>query len=139
MAETYYMIGEQARGEELFQEMIRDYPDHVWGYVGYSDQYWMECYDNRDYVNAMKILVKAYERDTLEDGDVVIERMTSLQIAAKENELEEYLQKKDSSVMPEVVSGGTQSDDERPVVPEYSELYNRLEKVRVTKFPKTNI
>ena len=104
LAETYYMLGNHDMGEKLFLKLIQDYPDNVWGYIGYSDEYWLEYTNNRDYEKALKILLDAYNRITIEESDIIIERLTDLQISMKKKELEEYLNKKDSNVVPKDIS-----------------------------------
>ena len=128
LAETYYLMGQPEVGEKLFIQLIEEYPDNAWGYIGYSDQYWLEK-DNKNYEKALKILNEAYNRSTLDESDDIVERLTGLHIAIKEKELEEYLKKK-------------KSDEKRPIVPEYSTLYQELlEKRRriTTKLERKNI
>jgi len=128
LAETYYLMGQPEVGENHFIQLIEEYPDNAWGYIGYSDQYWLEK-DNKNYEKALKILNEAYNRSTLDESDDIVERLTGLHIAIKEKELEEYLKKK-------------RSDEKRPIVPEYSTLYQELlEKKRriTTKSERKNI
>lgn len=92
-AETHYLLGNDIEGEILFKKMIKDFPDYVWGYVGYSDQYWLEreSWKGYDDEKALKILTEAYNRETIEEVDVIIERLTDLTIKVKKTELEEYM------------------------------------------------
>ena len=128
LAETYYLMGQPEVGENHFIQLIEEYPDNAWGYIGYSDQYWLEK-DNKNYEKALKILKEAYNRSTVDENDDIVERLTGLHIAIKEKELEEYLKKK-------------KSDEKRSIVPEYSTLYQELlEKKRriTTKSERKNI
>src|SRR6056297_149616 len=112
LAETYYLMGQPEVGEKLFIQLIEEYPDNAWGYIGYSDQYWLEK-DNKNYEKALKILKEAYNRSTVDENDDIVERLTGLHIAIKEKELEEYLKKKEP-------------DGKRPIVPKYRTLYQDL-------------
>ncbi len=112
LAETYYLMGQPEFGEKHFIQLIEEYPDNAWGYIGYSDQYWLEK-DNKNYKKALEILNEAYNRRTVDDSNDIVERLTGLHIAIKEKELEEYLKKE-------------KPDERRPIVPEYRTLYQEL-------------
>jgi tetratricopeptide (TPR) repeat protein len=128
LAETYYLMGQPEVGEKHFIQLIEEYPDNAWGYIGYSDQYWLEK-DYKNYEKALKILNEAYNRGTVNESDDIVERLTGLHIAIKKKELEEYLKKK-------------KPDEKRPIVPEYSTLYQELLEKRkriTTKSDRKNI
>ena len=38
-AETYFYLGESEKGEQKFKQIIKDYPNWAWGYIGWGDQY----------------------------------------------------------------------------------------------------
>ena len=38
-ADSYFHLGETRKGDELFEKMIDDFPDSVWGYLGWGDMY----------------------------------------------------------------------------------------------------
>jgi tetratricopeptide (TPR) repeat protein len=103
LAETYYLMGQPEVGEKHFIQLIEEYPDNAWGYIGYSDQYWLEK-DNKNYKKALKILNKAYNRRTVDDSNDIVERLTGLHIAIKEKELEEYLEKEKEDILHEDIT-----------------------------------
>ena len=39
LAETYFLIGEEEKGEKLFKNIIERYPEFLWGYLSWGDQY----------------------------------------------------------------------------------------------------
>jgi len=128
LAETYYLMGQPEVGEKHFIQLIEEYPDNAWGYIGYSDQYWLEK-DNKDYEKALKILLDGYNRSTVDEIDDIVERLTGLHIAIKEKELDEYEKKKET-------------DEKKPIVPEYRALYQELLEKRkriTTKSERKNI
>lgn len=128
LAETYYLMGQPEVGEKHFIQLIEEYPDNAWGYIGYSDQYWLEK-DNKNYEKALEILLDGYNRRTVDDSNDIVERLTGLHIAIKEKELEEYLKKE-------------KLDEKRPIVPEYRTLYQELLERRkriTTKSERKNI
>ncbi len=38
-AESYFALDMQEKGEELFKNLIEEFPDNVWGYIGWGDMY----------------------------------------------------------------------------------------------------
>ncbi|WP_175438477.1 DUF1186 domain-containing protein [Fusibacter sp. 3D3] len=92
LAETYYLIGQPDVGERYYTELIEAYPDDVWGYVGYSDEYWMGKSEQLDFEKAFKILNEAYNRVTINESEIIVERLTNLTIAKKKKELEDYIE-----------------------------------------------
>ena len=38
-AESYFALGMQEEGEESFRKLIEEFPDNVWGYIGWGDMY----------------------------------------------------------------------------------------------------
>ena len=90
LAETHYRMGDPDVGETLFRNMISSYPDHVWGYVAYSDEYWLEDTEIKDYDKAMRILNTAFRELTIVESDVIADRMTRLEITASKEALAAY-------------------------------------------------
>lgn len=103
-AETYYLMGQPEIGEKHFIQLIDDYPDNVWGYTGYSDEYWMDYSKYKDYDKAFKILNKAYNRLSIHESDIIVERLTDLMIAMKKKELEHFLEAEKENTLTEGTS-----------------------------------
>lgn len=91
LAETYYLLGQAEIGEQHFIQLIEDFPDNVWGYTGYSDEYWMDYSKCKDYGKALDIMNKAYNRLTIKESDIIAERLTDMMIVMKKKELEHFL------------------------------------------------
>ena len=77
-AESHWRVGEVETAEARFEALIETNPDWPWGYVGWSDEYWMFRDSPKDYDRAEGILQRALERSNLEDRYVVGERLESL-------------------------------------------------------------
>ncbi len=173
LAETYYLLGQPEVGEQHFNQLIDDYPDNVWGYIGYSDKYWMDYSKHEDFDKAFSILNRAYHRLSIKESDIIAERLTDLMIAMKKKELEAFLEfekenavtegtsvadainylKRDSEEIPfsylkflednkavakEEILKEMKSNisDERPIIPEYAVLYQKLFNAREEKLRK---
>jgi tetratricopeptide (TPR) repeat protein len=92
LAETYFLLGQPEVGEQHFIQLIEEYPDNVWGYTGYSDKYWMDYSQYKDFDKALRILNRAYNRLSIKESDIIVERLTDLLIAMKKKELEDFLE-----------------------------------------------
>jgi len=77
-AEAYWRLGEVETAEARFEALIEADPDWPWGYVGWSDEYWLFRDSPKDYDRAEPILQRALERPGLEEREVVLERLESL-------------------------------------------------------------
>ena len=72
-AESYFKLGKIEEGDQAFQSLIKDYPDNVWGYIGWGDEYCL-----KDAERAEKIYKMALEKN-LEDREDVLDRLRSLE------------------------------------------------------------
>jgi hypothetical protein len=77
-AESYFRLGEVETAEARFEALIEAEPGSPWGYVGWSDEYWLFCDGPKNYDRAEHILQRALGRPDLEDRQVVLERLESL-------------------------------------------------------------
>jgi len=92
LAETYYLIDQPEIGEQHFIQLIENYPDNAWGYIGYSDEYCMNYSKCKDFNKAFKILNEAYNRLTITESDIIVERLTDLIIAIEEENLKNFIE-----------------------------------------------
>jgi hypothetical protein len=77
-AESCWRMDKIETAEQKFEALPQANPDWAWGYIGWSDQYWL-CQDSpKDYDRGQAILQRALERPDLEDRDVVLERLKKL-------------------------------------------------------------
>lgn len=79
-AECHFALGKTDQGEKLFEFLIKDYPDNVWGYIGWGDMY----APGIKYAKAPKDPAKAEQiykmalGKNLEDEEDVLERLKDL-------------------------------------------------------------
>lgn len=76
IAETHFYMGNIKKGDELFEKYLSDDPRWGWGWIGWSDFYWI-FYGNKqnDYPKAEAILKKALAVEELRDREDVMERL----------------------------------------------------------------
>jgi tetratricopeptide (TPR) repeat protein len=77
-AETLWRLGESKAAEAKFEALIEAYPDWAWGYIGWSDMYWLFRDSPKDYDRGEAILRQALDRPGLEGRKYVQERLDSL-------------------------------------------------------------
>ena len=79
-AESYLALGDAETGEKLFKELVEEFPDNIWGYVGWGDMYCFGRYSEKippDYDRAEEIYRMGLARcDT--DMDAIYERLEGL-------------------------------------------------------------
>jgi len=76
IAESYIKLGRQNEGDALFESYLKDDPQWGWGWIGWSDCYWI-FYGNKynDNEKAEAILKKALSIKGLRDREDVLERL----------------------------------------------------------------
>ena len=77
-ADSTWRLGEIDSAEARFEALIEANPDWAWGYVDWSDHYWLSCDGPKDYDRAETILVRAVDRPALEDREAVVKRLEEL-------------------------------------------------------------
>lgn len=77
-AKSYWRIGEIETAEAKFKALIEANPDWAWGYIDWSDAYWLLGDSPKDYDRAEEILLQALERSNLEDQEYVLDRLERL-------------------------------------------------------------
>lgn len=89
-AESYFALNMQVKGEELFKALIEEFPDNVWGYIGWGDMYGISRMKSdmpADYDKAERIYRMALERDINEqDKGDVLSRIESIEEERAEQE-----------------------------------------------------
>lgn len=89
-AESYFHLGETRKGEELFEKMIYEFSDSVWGYMGWGDMYGIIRINEKvpiDYKKANKIYRDGLKnvKDQTERG-YLLERLESLEKMKKKGD-----------------------------------------------------
>lgn len=77
-AEAHWRLGERDVAEARFAALVKENPDWGWGYVAWSDGYWLGADSPKDYDRAEAILLQGLERPDLEDKKVVRDRLKHL-------------------------------------------------------------
>jgi hypothetical protein len=77
-AETLWELGEIKTAEASFQALIEANPDWAWGYIGWSDEYWLMKDSPKKFDKAEAILQQALARPGLEDREAVLDRLKQL-------------------------------------------------------------
>lgn len=76
VAESHIELGRQKEGDEIFDSYLKSDPKWGWGWIGWSDCYWIghgnEC---NDYQKAETILKRALTVEGLRDREDVMERL----------------------------------------------------------------
>jgi tetratricopeptide (TPR) repeat protein len=77
--DALWNLGRRAESEEVYEDLVRQFPDEGWGYIGWSDHYWLwGAPEPKEYGEAEAILKRALARPDLRDRDDVMDRLTSL-------------------------------------------------------------
>jgi tetratricopeptide (TPR) repeat protein len=82
--EALWQLGRTAESEAIYQALVAAFPDQAWGYIGWSDQYYLWSDAPADYDRAKEILHQALARPNLDDRRSVQERLVSLHKQQKE-------------------------------------------------------
>jgi len=77
-AEALWRLGKQAEAEAVYQSLVDRFPDDAWGYIGWSDEYYLLSDSQKDYEAGEAILLQALDRPNLEDRRDVLERLVAL-------------------------------------------------------------
>ncbi|AEG15629.1 SEC-C metal-binding domain-containing protein [Desulfofundulus sp. TPOSR] len=79
-AESYFTLGMVEEGDRAFRDLVEEFPDSAWVYIGWGDMYWLfrDSKAPRDYDRAENIYRMALERNV--DGrEDVLERLQMLE------------------------------------------------------------
>ncbi|HET90719.1 MAG TPA: zinc chelation protein SecC [Chloroflexi bacterium] len=78
-AKSYWQLGEIETAETKLEALIEENPDWAWGYIEWSDNYWLFRDSPKAYDRAEAILKRALARPNLEDRGDVQDRLDRLQ------------------------------------------------------------
>ncbi|MFB6367805.1 SEC-C metal-binding domain-containing protein [Paenibacillus elgii] len=79
IAESYFELGNNDKGERLFKEYTEQHPDFGWYWIGWSDQYGLYANEgNQNFEKAIDILKQALKIEGLRDRFDVLERLDDL-------------------------------------------------------------
>lgn len=77
-AEALWRLGKRAEAEAVYQGLVDRFPDDAWGYIGWSDEYYLLSDSPKDYEAGEAILLQALDRPSLEDRRDALERLVHL-------------------------------------------------------------
>lgn len=86
IAETYFIIGNTELGEKLFEQLLNENPRWGWGWIGWSDQYWLCKGEKADFKKGEELLVKALNIKNVNDRSYIEERLLELYNESGEHE-----------------------------------------------------
>lgn len=78
MAESCFDMGEASKADRLYEDWLAEDPGWGWGWIGWSDLYWLFSQRKRDYQRAEQILTRAIGIPGLRDRNYVLERLSDL-------------------------------------------------------------
>jgi tetratricopeptide (TPR) repeat protein len=80
LAESYFAMGEVQKGDALFKEWLDLEPDWGWGWIFWSDCFWLMKYAgvDIDFIKAEKILTKGLSIPNISDKKYIQERLQDL-------------------------------------------------------------
>ncbi|MBU4495964.1 MAG: SEC-C domain-containing protein [Acidobacteria bacterium] len=86
IAESYFGMGDHSKGDEAFLKLVEEYPENIWGYIGWGDMYFMPLnkMDTPNYQRAEQIYGMALHKN-IEDKDALLERLDHLEEAKKKS------------------------------------------------------
>ena len=78
-AESYFAIGNIEKGEEAFKAIIEEFPDSIYGYMGWGDMYVYKLTDkiSSDFEKAEKIYQRALDKN-IKGKEIILERLEDL-------------------------------------------------------------
>jgi tetratricopeptide (TPR) repeat protein len=81
-AESYFSLGKIEEGNQAFEVLIKEFPDNVWGYIGWADMYYLSKSSGieKNLTKAKEIYQMALDINS-EEKKYVIERLESLKKA----------------------------------------------------------
>ena len=94
IAETHFLMGNIKIGEKLFENYLSANPEWGWGWIGWSDQYWLCKGECADYKRGEEILLKALNVPGLKDRDSAVDRLLELYGESEQDEKLKALEKK---------------------------------------------
>jgi tetratricopeptide (TPR) repeat protein len=89
MADTYFHLGEPTKGDQLYEQCLAEDPRWGWGWIGWSDNYFIFNSVEKDAARAEQLLKQGLDVTDIEDRDVLLERLqTVYEESGREDEAE---------------------------------------------------
>lgn len=81
-AECYVDLGDFESFDRLYEQWLANEPDWGWGWIGWSDRYWLFRSKNKNLTKAINILEKALAIKSVTDKNHIIDRLNELKMSA---------------------------------------------------------
>jgi len=78
IAETYFLLGKTDEGNKLFEQLVAEDPKWGWGWIHWSDQYYLWKDDHKEPDRAIDILKQGLDVPGLEDKFDLLERLKDI-------------------------------------------------------------
>jgi len=89
LAECYYVMGKTEKVDSLFREWLRAEPDWGWGWIAWSDLYWLwNLGREKDFDKAEKILQEGLSTRRVRDREHLEERLENLKAEKGERSIQ---------------------------------------------------
>jgi tetratricopeptide (TPR) repeat protein len=81
LADSYYRMGKSEKADSLFRKWLDAEPDWGWGWIGWSDYYWLWEFTDvkKDIDKAKRILMEGLSNPTVADKTALEQRLKDLQ------------------------------------------------------------
>ena len=94
IAESYFQMGNIEKSEEIYKDYLNEDPCWGWGWISWSDQYWLKFHGELDFDRGEEILLKALKIENLKDREDVEERLFILYSNSKQEDKLKALEEK---------------------------------------------
>lgn len=78
LAQSCFQVGEVARTDSLFRQWLTEDPQWGWGWIGWSDCYWLDVWKERDFDKGEQILNEGLAVPLIRDKIHIMERLAEL-------------------------------------------------------------
>jgi tetratricopeptide (TPR) repeat protein len=97
LAQSYFQVGEVAKSDSLFREWLIEDPQWGWGWIGWSDCYWLDVWKKRDFDKGEQILKEGLAVPLVRDKIDMMERLAELYSeSGREEEADKIIEKIES-------------------------------------------
>ena len=97
LAQSYFQVGEVAKSDSLFREWLIEDPQWGWGWIGWSDCYWLDVWKKRDFDKGEQILNEGLAVPLVRDKIDMMERLAELYSeSGREEEADKIIEKIES-------------------------------------------
>jgi tetratricopeptide (TPR) repeat protein len=74
IAESYSQLGHYDQAEAEFKQIVRDYPENPWGYIGWGDMYFMDKMQDFPQAKAFKISKDIFDKSAVKERILEVEQ-----------------------------------------------------------------